>query len=126
MESTVSGDSRARTSTSRPSRGTEPDILLPSPEYEAVLQPMPRRMPLAKLDPARAALRVRSAEPPRPRLLFVLWRAFHWSWVLFVFALKLLKDRISKNTSLQRRGQRIRQMFESMGGTGIKIGQQMS
>ncbi|NUQ79269.1 MAG: AarF/ABC1/UbiB kinase family protein [Polyangiaceae bacterium] len=91
-----------------------------------VLKAMPRRPRLAHLDAGPAGLRVRRVRLPKARVHYVLWRALGWSFAIVVYLLKRAKDYVTGNRSIQRRAVRIRETFETMGGTAIKVGQQMA
>lgn len=49
-----------------------------------------------------------------------------WAWVMGGFGLGVASDRVRGASSDQRTGERLRDAFARMGGTGVKIGQQLS
>ncbi len=91
-----------------------------------VLQSMPRRAWLAQIDQAGPILRVREPISPKVSILRVLLRALQWMVAFSLYSLRRSIDKAKGDKSLQKRGERLRKVFEGMGGTGIKVGQQMA
>jgi len=69
--------------------------------------------------PARADL-------PRASVGQILRRSARWTAASVVLAFQLLGDRLRKRLDSQQLGVRLRHLFEGMGGTAVKLGQQMS
>ena len=90
------------------------------------LQALPRRLRLPKSDPHGASLRVRRLLLFDEPLLFTFVRLLHWFLAIGRFRWAMLRDRLAGKVSPRQRGVRMRQMFEQMGGTAIKVGQQMA
>ena len=53
-------------------------------------------------------------------------RGIRWAQVLLRLGGRLLWDRLQKKNSPRQIGKRLRQMFESVGGPGVKLGQQLA
>jgi predicted unusual protein kinase regulating ubiquinone biosynthesis (AarF/ABC1/UbiB family) len=109
---------------------SQPGATRRAPEpNEAVLRAMPRRPESA----VESAADFDTGPPPLRRggireasLLETLARLVVWIRVLAYFALGTLWSSIRRRDTEERRAVRLRQMFESAGGTFVKIGQQMS
>src|SRR5687767_1554984 len=86
-----------------------------------VLRPLPRRARLAAVDAAQAGFHQRQVRLPNPRLLMVAFGLLRAGFAGFVFALGMMKDRITGTSSVKRTGERLRAVFERLGGTAIKI-----
>ncbi|ACY13734.1 ABC-1 domain protein [Haliangium ochraceum DSM 14365] len=54
------------------------------------------------------------------------WRSLSWLASIFLYALSRLKDALAGDKSDKQKGRRLRELFERVGGTGTKIGQQMA
>ena len=67
-----------------------------------------------------------SAVSSRIRLSSYCDPCARWMVALSGFNARLLIDRLRGETGPRNRGRRLREMFESMGGAAIKVGQQMS
>lgn len=80
-------------------------------EAERGVQPLPPMLspPLARASILRTALRF-----------------LRWMLALLRLGFMLLWDRLAGRSSPQSRGVRLRELFESMGGTAIKVGQQLA
>jgi len=96
---------------------------------EVVLRSMPRRPESA----VESAANFDAGPPPLRRggirkasLLEALARLLVWMRVLAYFASGTVWDSIRRRDTEERRAVRLRQMFETAGGTFVKIGQQMS
>ncbi|NWF69880.1 MAG: AarF/ABC1/UbiB kinase family protein [Chloroflexi bacterium] len=108
-----------------------PDEVLPHlPDThagEAVLRPLPRRKQ-AKAPIAEDYVQMQMTLPAAPRvgLLRTLRRLLVWLMAFASFQSGTLWDRLHGEDSIERRAIRLRQTFERIGGTFVKIGQQMS
>ena len=67
-----------------------------------------------------------SRPQPHPSFLRTLMRCARWMLALSGLNARLLIDRLRGETGPRNRGRRLREMFESMGGAAVKVGQQMS
>lgn len=95
-------------------------------EAHGVLASMPRRPRIQFNQEDRPSLQQRRLLFRNPSSWVLSLRALRWgkeiSWMLGQMA----KDRWQGNWSLRQAGQRMRECFEAMGGTAIKLGQQMA
>src|SRR5262249_30808133 len=105
---------------------TEP-LTAAGAEAREVLLPMPRR--------EQAAIeKVQEVGPPPLRrggvreatLTETMARLFVWLRALAYYMTGTLWDALRRRDSEERRAVRLRRMFENVGGTFVKIGQQMS
>jgi predicted unusual protein kinase regulating ubiquinone biosynthesis (AarF/ABC1/UbiB family) len=64
-------------------------------------------------------------QAPRPTFGSVLRRMAVWSGAVLSFSFSTFVDRILFRDSVRRRAVRLRKMLQGMGGTGVKIGQQL-
>lgn len=94
--------------------------------YKDILKPMPRRPWLAGADPGPAELKLRKVEVPKVPRWLLIWRGIQWQIAIFIFMFARMGDAIRRDKSLRTKGRRLRELFERVGGTGIKIGQQMA
>lgn len=92
----------------------------------AVVRPLPRRPPILATQPAAADIRSPRLSLPAPSVLRVARRFFVWLSAAIVYASHRLYDRVKGDRTLEKKGARLRDLFERVGGTGIKIGQQLS
>ena len=108
---------------------TAPDATPTVPDpAESVLLPMPRRAQassdLAHADAGPPPLR--HGGVPEASLFEALGRLLVWICALAYFGFGTMSDSIRRRNTEERRAVRLRQMFERVGGTFVKIGQQMS
>lgn len=71
-------------------------------------------------------LEVREPFVPTASTASVVWRALRWAVAFAAYALGRASDRVRGDRSLESKGRRLREVFERMGGTAIKIGQQLA
>lgn len=91
-----------------------------------VLQPLPRRPWLAAGEMAVGPPPVRSVLPHRAGLLATGWRFLEWLAAALLFGLGTLGDILARRDTQARRAVRLRRTLERMGGTFLKLGQQLS
>lgn len=108
-----------------------PDELLPDvpdPNFgQPVLRPLPRRKQ-AKTEIADDYIHIQMSlpVPPGVGLFRMMRRLIIWMSAFVHFQLGTLVDRLRGRDTLERRAVRLRETFEHVGGTFVKIGQQMS
>ncbi len=95
------------------------------PDRQDVLQSLPRRKRVVEEVPRDIQPRVmRLARPFRVSLLFCFRRMFVWLYGISWFLFGTLRDIVRRRNTMDRRAVRLRQCFEKIGGTFLKIGQQ--
>ncbi|MEM7482784.1 MAG: AarF/ABC1/UbiB kinase family protein [Acidobacteriota bacterium] len=62
----------------------------------------------------------------RATLQLTAWRFLLWCYAAACFVVGNLFDVLTRRDSVQRRGERLRRIFEQMGGTFLKFGQQLA
>ena len=95
-------------------------------EADGVLGPLPRRARLRPVPEPTDAYRTYAFAPIEVPFLRVIGRAVRWAGAGLRLALGVASDRIRGRDTLNHRAVRVRQLFEHMGGTAIKVGQQMA
>ena len=93
---------------------------------EDVLGSMPRRKPLEVTGDRHRPPAFEAVDFPRASTRKVLWRIFGWLRAVLRYEARIGFARLRGGVTDQQRGRLMRRMFEEMGGTGIKLGQQMS
>lgn len=96
---------------------------------DGVVRPMPRRRQAkAETDTERSYLppQMQFMTPPKVSWWKVLRRLMTWVYAILYFQVGNLRDRIRGRDSEERRAIRLRETFEGVGGTFVKIGQQMA
>lgn len=68
----------------------------------------------------------RFGELPKPNPGQLVARAALWTWAFCRMGARLALDQAQGRKDVQQRGVRLRQFFEDVGGTGVKMGQQLS
>lgn len=63
---------------------------------------------------------------PRGRVLATIFRLFLWGLAATRLGFRIVWDTIAGRRETSDRARRLRQMFEEMGGTAVKLGQQLS
>src|SRR5687768_7040790 len=88
-------------------------------QYRSVRQDIPRRARI-EISPRRADfLAERAPEPASPSFGSVAGRLLLWSRALTRFAMAGLSDRLRSRYSRRRNAVHLREMLQSLGGTGI-------
>jgi ubiquinone biosynthesis protein len=106
-----------------------PDAFATAPPIEPggpVLRSLPRREQLAAGEMAVGATPQRNVVGHRAGWLATLARFVEWLWAALLFGLGTFGDVVTRRDSPQRRAVRLRRTLERMGGTFLKMGQQMS
>jgi predicted unusual protein kinase regulating ubiquinone biosynthesis (AarF/ABC1/UbiB family) len=65
-------------------------------------------------------------QPPRPGAALVLVRLVAWLWAWIRMMLRMVPDRARRRLDARRRARHVRRALEAMGGTTVKIGQQIA
>lgn len=95
-------------------------------EREDIFRSLPHQPRLVSGDPSPAELKVRKITYPKAPWWLVIWRGLQWQLSIVIYMLSRAKDALVGDKSDARKGQRLRELFERVGGTGIKIGQQLA
>lgn len=95
-------------------------------QQSGVLTALPRRARLAGAPSTQALLRRRTVVLPKVRVWRVVLRAARLFAALLVFAFETARDRGPAEEASRRMGARVRRLFERLGGTALKIGQQLA
>jgi len=91
-----------------------------------VLRSLPRRPKIATRDIAPVVGARRQLVLPKSRTIFLLRRLTQWVFAVQIYMFARISDVIRRRNSLTQRGVRLRELFERVGSTGIKVGQQLS
>ena len=91
-----------------------------------VLGSLPRRAPIQFKAEERPALSQQVDRLPPASTLVLGARALRWGKAIGRTVWRLAQDRWQGRWSVRQAGRRLRECFESMGGTAIKLGQQMA
>ena len=95
-------------------------------EPSGVLRSLPRRARAPHVADTAPQMKIRRVPRPKVSTLRVLARLFRWLVALMRFGLLSTIDRLRGRETARSRGVRTRQIFEYVGGTGPKIGQQLA
>ncbi|MGE0708953.1 MAG: ABC1 kinase family protein [Planctomycetota bacterium] len=87
---------------------------------------MPRRAPLISLRSEAPPPQMTRMTVPRASLGLLLRRAARWLLALVGLLFATLSDWFAGRRSVEDRARRLRALFEHIGGTAIKVGQQLS
>ena len=87
---------------------------------------MPRRPKYAAGTTGPVNIRVSQTVEPTASVPYIIARSMRWGYGFARFFAGRILDRLNGDTSDKRLGFRLRQLFERLGGTAIKIGQQMA
>ncbi|HMV68529.1 MAG TPA: AarF/ABC1/UbiB kinase family protein [Myxococcota bacterium] len=96
------------------------------PRVQEILRPMPRRERLRGRAYIRSRFSVRRLVEPRVALRAVIARSLRWTWEALRFGAFMLRERWAGRDDAERAGVALRSAFERLGGTAIKLGQQLS
>ncbi len=98
-----------------------------TPDTASILRPMPRRQRFAyKGKPPQAPGYYFDHPQPRAPFFRTFLRVMKWTAANIELAFRMFLDLVTGRRSDRQRGLRLRQLFERMGGTAIKVGQQLS
>jgi predicted unusual protein kinase regulating ubiquinone biosynthesis (AarF/ABC1/UbiB family) len=98
----------------------------PATQARGVLRPMQRRKRVHDFSSAHVALPMARRLVFRPGVVLPVVRIFVWLWVCIKFFVGNGYERLRGRSSVQRRAQRLREIFEEAGASFSKLGQQMS
>jgi ubiquinone biosynthesis protein len=98
-----------------------------APEAASVFGTLPPREQIAPPAPDDESLWLHLAKRRRePSVFRVLLRSMRWMLAISVMMGSALADAVRGRRGARDRGRRLRRLFERMGGTAVKVGQQMS
>jgi len=92
----------------------------------SVLRPMQRRKRVHDFSSAHVVLPMARRIIFRPGIILPILRIFVWFWVCVKFFVGNGYERLRGRSTVQRRAQRLREIFEEAGASFSKLGQQMS
>jgi ubiquinone biosynthesis protein len=101
---------------------------LPAPRRPRaeVLRAMPRRTPLVSVQHDQPPVRMTGPDIPRGGAGLFARRSARWVAAAAHLVAGTAWDRLRGDTTVEQRARRLRTMFEDIGGTAIKVGQQLS
>lgn len=96
-------------------------------DVQAVLKPMPRREQTdITYSEDEYMLRVRRVYKPNINIIYAMRRTAVWFIATSQLLIKITRDRLLRKNNPASQGRYLREYFEQVGGTGIKIGQQLA
>ena len=98
----------------------------PSGHERNVLRPMQRRKRVHDFSSAHVVLPMARRVTFRPGIFLPIGRIFVWFWVCIKFFVGNGYERLRGRSTVQRRAERLREIFEEAGASFSKLGQQMS
>jgi predicted unusual protein kinase regulating ubiquinone biosynthesis (AarF/ABC1/UbiB family) len=98
----------------------------PSGHERNVLRPMQRRKRVHDFSSAHVVLPMARRVTFRPGIILPIVRIFVWFWVCVKFFVGNGYERLLGRSTVQRRAERLREIFEDAGASFSKLGQQMS
>jgi ubiquinone biosynthesis protein len=91
-----------------------------------VIRPMPRREITHSIDALRVTVPRARRVYFKPGIILPTGRLFVWLWAIIRFYFGNLVDRVRRRDSVERRANRLRTVFEDVGGSFLKLAQQLS
>jgi ubiquinone biosynthesis protein len=91
-----------------------------------VVRPMPRREISHSLDTLHVSLPRARRVAFKPGIILPIGRLFLWLWAIVQFYFGNLLDVLQRRSSVERRAARLRAVFEDLGGSFLKLAQQLS
>jgi len=91
-----------------------------------VVRPMPRRKISHSLDTLHVSLPMARRVTFKPGIILPIGRLFLWLWAIVQFYFGNLLDVLQRRSSVERRAARLRAVFEDLGGSFLKLAQQLS
>jgi ubiquinone biosynthesis protein len=98
----------------------------PAERRADVVHHMPRRSPVHNMDTQHVTLPMLRRVTFRPGIIRPAIRLLVWAWAIAIFLLGNLRDVVLGRSSIGRRAERLRRVFEETGASFIKLGQQLS
>jgi predicted unusual protein kinase regulating ubiquinone biosynthesis (AarF/ABC1/UbiB family) len=98
----------------------------PHNDNASVVRPMPRREVVHSIDTLHVTLPRMRRVYFKPGIILPIARLFIWLWAIIRFFFGNLVDVFLRRASVQRRAARLRREFEAVGGSFLKLAQQMS
>jgi ubiquinone biosynthesis protein len=95
-------------------------------ENSDVIRPMPRRRITHTIDALRATVPKARRVHFEPGIILPIGRLFIWLWAIVRFYFGNLVDLVRRRDSVERRANRLRAVFEDVGGSFLKLAQQLS
>src|SRR5262245_29849874 len=102
---------------------SEPRITTDSSD---VIRPLPRRRITHSIDALRATVPRARRVHFEPGIILPIGRLFIWLWAIIRFYFGNLVDLVRHRDSVERRANRLRTVFEDVGGSFLKLAQQLS
>ena len=91
-----------------------------------VVRPMPRRKVSHSIDTLHVSLPRARRVAFKPGIILPIGRLFLWLWAIVQFYFGNLLDVLQRRSSVERRAARLRAVFEDLGGSFLKLAQQLS
>src|SRR5262245_1131053 len=91
-----------------------------------VVRPMPRRKVSHSIDTLHVSLPRARRVAFKPGIILPIGRLFLWLWAIVQFYSGNLLDLLQRRSSVERRAARLRAVFEDLGGSFLKLAQQLS
>jgi ubiquinone biosynthesis protein len=91
-----------------------------------VVRPMPRRKVSHSIDTLHVSLPRARRVAFKPGIMLPIGRLFLWLWAIIQFYFGNLLDLLQRRSSVERRAARLRAVFEDLGGSFLKLAQQLS
>src|SRR5262245_8824848 len=110
----------------RPWRGKATATAEPITYDPDVVRPMPRRKVSHSIDTLHVSLPRARRVAFKPGIILPIGRLFLWLWAIIQFFFGNLLDVLQRRSSVERRAARLRAVFEELGGSFLKLAQQLS
>ena len=91
-----------------------------------VVRPMPRRKVSHSIDTLHVSLPRARRVAFKPGIILPIGGLFLWLWAIVQFYFGNLVDVLQRRSSVERRAARLRAVFEDLGGSFLKLAQQLS
>ena len=110
----------------RPWRGKVAATAEPITYDPDVVRPMARRKVSHSIDTLHVSLPRARRVTFKPGIILPIGRLFLWLWAIIQFYFGNLLDVLQRRSSVERRAARLRAVFEDLGGSFLKLAQQLS
>jgi ubiquinone biosynthesis protein len=108
-------------------RGKAATAAFPTTTYDPrVVRPMPRRKIAHSIDTLHVTLPRARRVTFEPGIIMPMGRLLLWLWAIIQFYSGNLLDVLQRRSSMERRAARLRAVFEDLGGSFLKLAQQLS